>query len=302
MKILEVESLTVGYKDDIVLEEVTFSINEGEIVAIVGPNGSGKSTLFNAITGLINYNGSVKWFGHLIDKITVSKLVKDKISYQNDQLPTIGYVTVFEYMKFFCLASGKYDINEIDNMVYYYLDTFWIRDYKNKYLNEISKGTKQRLSFASMLLHNPHFLILDEPTSGVDIEGTQQLKTIIKKLSLTGKSILIDSHHLNDIEGVADRVLIIKNKKIYDLDNSSSGKLINYILRFDNELNITILNEMNIIVTEYGQDYISIRIPDDIQIYDIILNLLNNKLKIKEFYRRPSKLETSYLNEVSFSG
>ena len=299
--ILETEDLTVKYRDEIVLDKVNISIKKGSIVGIIGPNGSGKTSLFNALAGLLDFEGVVKWFGEKIDGEKISVKIKSEVAYQNDELPKMKYISVFEYLKFFILSSKKYKYYDIDKKVEEYLDYFWLREYKHKFLDEISKGTRQKLSFASNLVHRPSILILDEPTAGIDIEGISQLKDIFQQLSSTEKTIIISTHNLRDVEDIANRCFLINDRKIEELSmHLSPSKYQKYILKLSGEYDISFFYQQPTLkVIHHDQQAITISVKDNTEISDIIVNIINNGIKIEEFYKYQFNLEELFKNKVA---
>lgn len=195
---LECNNLTKSYKNKIVVNNLSFSVNKGEIFAFLGSNGAGKTTTIKMILGLVNIDsGAVK----------ISENVRIGYSPETPYFPP--FLTggeVLEYYAGIQKISKDHRSTDIPRL----LETVGLENNKTKIKN-YSKGMLQRLAFAQALIGNPDLLILDEPTAGLDALGRVEIMQLIEKLKKTGKTIIINSHILNDIERICDRGIIIKN-------------------------------------------------------------------------------------------
>lgn len=208
---IEVENISKRYGHNAALDNVSFTINEGEILGFLGPNGAGKSTTMNIITGYISATeGTVKVDG--LDILENPNEAKAKIGYLPELPPLYQDMTVEEYLRFVCQikkverASQKKHIEEI-------MDIIKISDVKNRLIKNLSKGYKQRVGLAQAIVGNPDVLILDEPTVGLDPKQIIEIRNLIKEL---GKkhTIMLSSHILSEVSAVCDRVIIINKGKI----------------------------------------------------------------------------------------
>lgn len=294
---LNVKNLTVKYGNIVVLDDISFQVGKSEIVSIVGQNGSGKSTLLKAITGTIPYDGTVEWFNE-DKKKDIDTLIKSSVSFQNDELAILNYVSVKEYLIYFALTKTK-DFKEAIKLAEEFINILWLDKYQDFKLNQLSRGNKQRLSFASTLITDPSIIFLDEPTSGVDIEGVEQFNNLIKEMAKNEKTIIISSHNLKEVEDISTRILLLSNTKIYELDmsNYNSNK---YLILVEEGYNINIFLDLeDIIVLEYRKEEVLIEIIKKISINDFIVILDKNGVKIKEFYRFKGSVEKEYLSTLS---
>ncbi len=226
---IEVQNITKYYGKHKALDNISFSLGSGEILGFLGPNGAGKSTTMNIITGYISSDaGSVKIDG--IDILDNPKDAKKKIGYLPEVPPLYNDMTVRKYLEFiFDLKKvrlpKKEHINEICSMVK-------ITDVKDRIIKHLSKGYRQRVGFAQALVGDPPFLILDEPTAGLDPLQIIEIRKLIKEL---GKkhTIILSSHVLSEVQSVCDKIIIINNGKIAadDFTNklTRSGKSTNRI-------------------------------------------------------------------------
>ena len=220
---IEVKNLTKKYGSKKVLDNVTFTVNDGEVLGFLGPNGAGKSTTLNIVTGYISSNeGSVTIDG--IDIMDNAIEYKKKIGYLPEIPPLYTDMKVWEYLDFVCELK-KADKSCIDTI----LEEVKISDVKNYLIRNLSKGYRQRVGIAQALIGNPDILILDEPTVGLDPMQIIDIRNVISELGKK-KTLIISSHILSEISAVCSRVLIINKGKIIaedtpeNLANQMSGK------------------------------------------------------------------------------
>ncbi|WFR55889.1 ABC transporter ATP-binding protein [Anaerocolumna sp. AGMB13025] len=203
--ILEVEKLVKSYAGKEVLHGVTFQVEPGEIFALLGTNGAGKTTTLECIEGLKRYDKGMVSF-HNQRAVAGAKLhAYIGIQLQSTALP--GNITVIEAFRLFCLANKvKADKN--------LLNQFGLKELVHKQYSFLSTGQKRRLHLALALVHNPDIIFLDEPTAGLDVEGQAALHEEIFRLKALGKTILIASHDMAEVEKLCDRIAIIKEGRI----------------------------------------------------------------------------------------
>ncbi|MPQ44844.1 ABC transporter ATP-binding protein [Clostridium tarantellae] len=211
MKILEVKNIEVSYKENKVLDNITFSINEGEVVALIGPNGAGKTTLMKILSNLLKADaGEVKICGVLASdnrEIYLSKLssiIETPSLYEE----LSGYDNIKLISKINNISQEK--INSI-------IEFINIGNELKKKVSKYSLGMKQRLALGIALLTEPKILILDEPTNGLDSKSAIEFKRLLIDLVENHKmSILISSHILSYLDNICTRVLFLKETKIID--------------------------------------------------------------------------------------
>lgn len=201
LNIVEIDHLTVQYPDVKALDDVSFTVCEGDFLGIIGPNGAGKSTLFASMLGLnTKYKGTIKFFGHDIRK-------------SKNYLKEIGYVpqkpifeknfpaTVIDVVKMSLQEeSNKKNIEKI-------LQQLWIHEIQDRRIGELSGGQQQRVFIAKALVNNPKILILDEPVTGIDQQSIDLFYSILRELNSKQKiTIIWSSHDLDAVNQLANHV------------------------------------------------------------------------------------------------
>jgi len=208
---IEIKNLTKNYGLIKAVKDISFTVNKGEIVGFLGPNGAGKSTTMNIITGcLSSTKGEVKICENDILDNPIE--AKKHIGYLPENPPLYSDMTVLEYLKFVAelkKVSKEKRKAQIDEIV----DLVKIDEVKNRLIDNLSKGYKQRVGLAQSLLGSPDVLILDEPTSGLDPNQRTEMRKVIKKLA-KNHTIILSSHVLPEVSSVCDRILIINRGQI----------------------------------------------------------------------------------------
>ncbi len=220
---IEVTGLSKRYGTYLAVENVSFSINKGEVVGFLGPNGAGKSTIMNILTGYLSLTqGKVTIDG--FDVAENPEEAKKRIGYLPELPPLYTDMKVREYLNFvYDLKKVKFPkgphIDEIMRLVR-------IDHVQNRLIRNLSKGYRQRVGFAQALIGNPDVLILDEPTVGLDPQQIIEIRNLITRLG-KNHTIILSSHILSEIQAVCDRIIIINYGEIIadDLQDNLSEKL-----------------------------------------------------------------------------
>ncbi len=203
--ILEVHDLSVSFDKQEVLRDISFNVNEGEIMAIIGPNGAGKSVLFRALMNLISYNGEIKWREN-----TQIGYVPQKL-FEKAELP----LTIKE---FFILKSKNlfFKDNQLVASIPHELKSVGLKpEILNQQLVNLSRGQFQRILIAWAILRHPNVLLFDEPTAGIDLAGEDTIYSLLYKLKKErGMTILIISHDLSVVYRYADKVLCLNKERL----------------------------------------------------------------------------------------
>lgn len=215
---IEVSNLTKRYGSKVAVNDVSFTVDKGEILGFLGPNGAGKSTTMNILTGYLSASdGSCKIndFDILENPIEA----KRAIGYLPEQPPLYLDMTVKEYLNFI------YDLKKTklprDAHIKEVCEVVKITEVYNRIIKNLSKGFKQRVGLAQALVGNPEVLILDEPTVGLDPKQIIEIRTLIKTLG-EKHTVILSSHILPEIQAVCDRVIVISNGKLVADDTTAN--------------------------------------------------------------------------------
>ena len=207
---IEVRNVIKYYGNVTALDDVSFTVNEGEIVGFLGPNGAGKSTMMNIITGyLSSTSGDVSVCG--IDVLEYPDEAKKRIGFLPEQPPLYREMTVLEYLNFVydlkkCTLDRKAHIAEI-------LSVTKTADVKDRLIGNLSKGYRQRVGIAEALVGNPPVMIFDEPTVGLDPKQIIEIRNLIRNLG-KNHTVILSTHILTEVQSVCDRILIINEGRL----------------------------------------------------------------------------------------
>lgn len=208
---IEVKNVTKKYGNNVVVDNINFTINDGEIVGFLGRNGAGKSTTMNMITGFIEpTSGEIIVEGYNIDKNP--KKVKKQIGYMPEGVPLYLDLTVKEFVNYMAKLK-KVPGKEREEAVRKALEKTGLLDVQNKLNKNLSRGYKQRVSMAGALVGNPKILILDEPTVGLDPKQVTEIRNLIKSLR-KDHTVILSSHILSEVSQICEKVIIIDKGKI----------------------------------------------------------------------------------------
>lgn len=205
---LSLQNITKKFDGFVAVDNLSFVVRPGEILALLGTNGSGKTTTFRMIINLYTPD-----FGEILyNNKPIDKLSQKNIGYLIEERALFKSKTVYEQLKFFAQLK-KMDKNQIDTSIKHWLLKLNMIDKKDKKVQALSKGNQQKIQFISAILHDPDLLILDEPFSGFDSINIELFKNIILDLKAEGKIIIFSSHRLDHIENFCEEVIILKNGK-----------------------------------------------------------------------------------------
>ena len=212
---IEVKNVTKKYGKFKAVDDISFTVKDGEVVGFLGPNGAGKSTTMNMITGFIEpTEGTIIVNGYDIMKKT--KKAKKQIGYMPESTPLYFELTVKEFVTYMAelkLVERKNRKEEVEKVI----NDTGLKDVENKLIKNLSRGYKQRTSMAGALVGNPDVLILDEPTVGLDPKQIIEIRNLIKKLG-EKHTVILSSHILSEISQICERVIIINKGKIVAID------------------------------------------------------------------------------------
>ena len=235
---IEVKNFTKKYGNFLAVENISFTVKDGEIVGLLGPNGAGKSTTMNAITGYIEQTeGEIIVNGY--DTIKKAKKAKREIGYMPEGVPLYDDLSIKEFVTYMA-ELRKVNRKERKQKVEDIIKKVGLLDMKNKLIKNLSRGQKQRVSLAGALIGDPKILILDEPTVGLDPKQITEIRSLIKDLG-KNHTVILSSHILSEVSQICDRVVIINNGKLVaedtpeNLENRTCNKNIIYITVEDSD-------------------------------------------------------------------
>lgn len=304
MNILKIDNVTKRFKDKLALDNVSLSVEEGEIFGLIGPNGAGKSTLISIISDLmLPDSGKVEING--LDLRTNSIKSKSIIGLVPQELAIMEHLTPFDNLEYFGAFYGlnRKDLYErIDEA----LKITGLEYVKKKKVKKLSGGMKRRLNIAIALLNHPKILILDEPTVGVDTQSRNQIFKFVKKISKEqGTTVVYTSHYIEEVENLCSKVFIIdEGKEVAFGDKIYLKSLVSSNSVLDLELkNITktlieeLLQTKGIISLKVNTGYsLSFIIDKNFELTSALKIIENNDSGIiKISYNEPS-LEDVFLN------
>ncbi len=211
---IQVENLTKDYGSRRAIDNLTFDAKQGEIVGFLGPNGAGKTTTMRILSGYMPpTSGSAKVAGY--DVVEESLEARRRTGYLPEHLPLYTDLTVFDYLKYMA------DLRKVENAedrVLEVIEAVQLDERTDSYIEKLSKGMRQRVGIAMVLLHEPEVLILDEPTIGLDPAQIRGVRDLIKEIGKE-RTVLLSTHILAEAQQMCDRVLIINNGLIVAEDS-----------------------------------------------------------------------------------
>ena len=311
---IEVKNITKKYGSFVALDDISFTINDGEVVGFLGPNGAGKSTTMNIITGFIEQTeGQVLVNG--FDTLKKPKKAKGEIGYMPEGVPLYLELTVKEFVTYMAeLRKIKGAVKK--ERVQHVLKETGLDSMQNKLIKNLSRGQKQRVSLAGTLVADPKILILDEPTVGLDPKQITEIRSLIKDL---GKkhTVILSSHILSEVSQICDRVIIINKGKIVaidtpeNLENKVSTNNVIYVTVEDKENKVdTIKNkidgvtDVNLIKTnEDGTKQFEIKGTEKVNLNKLIFSeFAKENITILEMKKLDATLEDAFMKIIKEGG
>jgi ABC-2 type transport system ATP-binding protein len=236
---IQIQNVTKFFEKQKALNNISFTVNSGEVVGFLGPNGAGKSTLMKIITGFIPPSeGNV--FVNNINVLDDSIELRRNIGYLPENNPLYPEMFVKEYLAFIAgiYKLGKKTSARINEII----EITGLTREQSKKIGELSKGYRQRVGLAQALIHNPAVLILDEPTSGLDPNQIIEIRNLIKHIGAE-KTVMLSTHIMQEVEAICDRIVIINKGEIVANDTSenirahSNEKFVTVIVEFSADVN-----------------------------------------------------------------
>ncbi|MCS6955077.1 MAG: ABC transporter ATP-binding protein [Candidatus Calescibacterium sp.] len=230
-EIVVLENVTKKYGNRVAIQDISVSFEEGRITGFLGLNGAGKTTTMKIITTYFKPNSGKVY----VDSLDISEnpyRVRKLMGYLPENFPIYDNLTILDFLRFVALAK---DVEEVDKEVERVIELVGIKDYKNRFLRELSKGYKQRVGIAQAIMGNPKVIILDEPTQGLDPAQIIEIRKLIKDLS-HDKTIILSTHIMQEVEAICDNVAIIHKGRI-----KMSGKIQELKAKIQDQLTVEYL-------------------------------------------------------------
>ncbi|WP_436861185.1 phenol-soluble modulin export ABC transporter ATP-binding protein PmtC [Staphylococcus caeli] len=283
---MQLKNITKTYGDNTVLDNIEFDFGHSQIVGLIGKNGVGKTTLMKVMNGnIINYKGDVK----LGSKENIGYLIEHPKLYDNKS-------GLYNLKLFANVLGDGFDKKYADQII----DAFGMRPYVKKKVKKYSMGMKQKLAIAVSLMNKPKYLILDEPTNGMDPDGSIDVLTTIQSLvKQLEMKILISSHKLEDIELICDRAVFLRDGKfVQDVDMKEGAPSDSTVLILGNkdfEAGVAFLNEhFDVIQTQQASGEVIIKAQKSYQ--DVLKGLASKDIFPEFIETRKSSLRDTYFN------
>ena len=223
---IEADRLTRRYGDFVAVDEVSFSIDPGEIVGLLGPNGAGKTTIMKMLTGFLEPSSGRA----LVDGVELERdpaAVQAQLGYLPENLPLYPELTVVDYLAH---AAELRQLEDVRGAVVAAIEATDLMEKALDPIGTLSRGYKQRVGVAQAILHKPRFLILDEPTNGLDPGQTQHMRQLVQQLAQSA-TVILSTHIMQEVNAICDRALILRNgalvldERLRDLQQASALRL-----------------------------------------------------------------------------
>lgn len=215
---LAITNLSKSYDDTRAVNDISFTIEPGEIFGLLGPNGAGKSTTINMIGGVTQVgNGRIEIFGH--DNRKDYRTTRRMVGVMHQEIVIDNFFTIDQALRF---HSGFYGVPDDAHWRKQLIDRLGLRPHLHKIMIKLSGGLKRRFMIAKALIHKPRLLILDEPTAGVDVELRLTLWDFVREINQHGTTILLTTHYLEEAEQMCDRIAIMNHGNLIALEATNT--------------------------------------------------------------------------------
>jgi ABC-2 type transport system ATP-binding protein len=281
MNVLEVKNLTKRFNGITAVESASFTVSEGSVFGLIGRNGAGKTTTIRMMLNIyFPDEGEVLFKGAKIEQD-----FKDSVGYLPEERGLYKKMKVIDMLLFLSELKGKKG-SEINKSALQYLERFDLADRKNSKVEDLSKGNQQKIQFISTVLHDPDFLIFDEPFSGLDPINTNLLKEIILEMKNKGKVVIFSTHLMEFAEKMCDSIAmidkgkIILNGKLSEIKEKYASK--NVSLNYKGSLAFLNNNPMIESIEDYGNTT-GIKLKNENSDQELLKLLMANNISIKKF-------------------
>ncbi|WIY60499.1 ABC transporter ATP-binding protein [Bacillus arachidis] len=286
---LQIQNLTKIFGESKAVNQLQISLPKGEVLGLLGRNGAGKTTTIKMLLGLLTPNeGSITWEGKMISEsdVTIGYLPEERGLYTKSR--------VIDQLRYFGRLEGMTK-KEVDRAIDQWLEKLAIPEYKYKTAGELSKGNQQKIQLIAALIHDPELLILDEPFSGLDPVNAGMLANIIEEQVQSGKTIILSSHRMEQVEMFCQHVCILKKGeavvkgKLSDIKQEYGFRNLTIEDAVENERALQALH----ISYEKQQGLLYMKVHDDAEALTILKKLQEQGISLRQF-----KMLEPTLNEI----
>jgi len=293
MNALEVKDLTKTFDGVKAVDNASFEVPEGSIFGLIGRNGAGKTTTIRMMMNIyLPDSGEV-----ILRGTKVGQEFKNKVGYLPEERGLYKKMKVLETLLFFAEIKGVSG-KDVQQKALDYLERFDLLDRKDSKIEDLSKGNQQKIQFISTVLHDPEFIILDEPFSGLDPINTNLLKEIILEKKQEGKIIILSTHLMDFAEKMCDHIAmidhgrIILNGSLREIKSNYSQQ--NVSLTYNGDISFLKNNPIIEKISDYGNTT-GIKVKDSSQIQQLLKLLVDNKVEVKNFNANDISLQEMFI-------
>lgn len=292
---LKVKNVSKYFNDKLVIDNISFEINEPGVFGLLGTNGAGKTTTIRMILGIIKRDkGEITWNGKAVDRKNVN------FGYLPEERGIYPKSKIFEQLLYFAELKGM-KVQEAAKEIKYWMERLKINEYQNMTAEKLSKGNQQKVQFITSILNDPELIVLDEPFSGLDPVNTELLKEVIIELVKKGKYIIMSSHQMTSIEEFCKDVVIINKGKTVLKGNLKEIKN-NYTanrLEINADRDITsYIKEAGMTIEKNIDNNYEIKIENEEQAHLLMKTLVVQGVKLNKFELQKPSLNDIFIEKV----
>ena len=292
---LKVKNVSKYFNDKLVIDNISFEINEPGVFGLLGTNGAGKTTTIRMILGIIKRDkGEITWNGKAVDRKNVN------FGYLPEERGIYPKSKIFEQLLYFAVLKGM-KVQEAAKEIKYWMERLKIDEYQNMTAEKLSKGNQQKVQFITSILNDPELIVLDEPFSGLDPVNTELLKEVIIELVKKGKYIIMSSHQMTSIEEFCKDVVIINKGKTVLKGNLKEIKN-NYTanrLEINADRDITsYIKEAGMTIEKNIDNNYEIKIENEEQAHSLMKTLVVQGVKLNKFELQKPSLNDIFIEKV----
>lgn len=292
---LKVEKVSKYFDNKLVVDNISFEINEPGVFGLLGTNGAGKTTTIRMILGIIKKDsGEITWNGKKVERKNVN------FGYLPEERGIYPKTKIFEQLLYFAELKGM-KIEDASKEIKYWMERLKVDEYQNMQAEKLSKGNQQKVQFISAILNNPELIVLDEPFSGLDPVNTELLKEVILELVKKGKYIIMSSHQMTSIEEFCKDVVITNKGKtvlkgnLKEIKNSYPARK----LEINSDRDITsYIKDAGMIVEKNIDNNYQIKVEKEEQAHSLMKTLVLQGVKLDKFELQKPSLNDIFIEKV----